>query len=142
MSADLVAAVSPAAIGLLRIFARHNPSTLTQMAVLAGGPVRQQADRLAALRLIRARRGVPQSDSRVGAVYQITPAGRAVVVAADHAAQTAPPKPAHKARKSDYDGADLRPYTGRPGANEWNSHPSRIGNELRYRDGRAERAPA
>jgi len=36
----------------------------------------------------------------------------------------------------DYDGKELRPYEGRPGANDALALPSRIGNELHYRDGR------
>ncbi len=35
-----------------------------------------------------------------------------------------------------YDGKELRPYEGRPGANDALALPSRIGTELRYRDGK------
>ena len=42
----------------------------------------------------------------------------------------------HRAMRGQYDGAELRPYTGRPGAMHAFSLPSRMGNQLRYRDGR------
>ncbi len=35
-----------------------------------------------------------------------------------------------------YDGKEMRPYEGRPGANDALKVPSRIGNTLHYRDGR------
>jgi hypothetical protein len=35
-----------------------------------------------------------------------------------------------------YNGAELRPYDGRPGANDALRLPSRIGATLHYRDGR------
>ena len=35
-----------------------------------------------------------------------------------------------------YDGKEMRPYEGRPGANDALALPSRIGTELRYRDGK------
>lgn len=35
-----------------------------------------------------------------------------------------------------YDGAELRPYQGRPGANDALALPSRIANRLHYRDGK------
>lgn len=39
-----------------------------------------------------------------------------------------------------YDGAELRPYQGRPGANDALAMPSRIADRLFYRDGRQEDA--
>lgn len=38
--------------------------------------------------------------------------------------------------KGHYNGKELRPYEGRPGANDALAIPSRMGNELRYRDGK------
>ncbi len=35
-----------------------------------------------------------------------------------------------------YNGKELRPYEGRPGANDALALPSRIGNALHYRDGK------
>lgn len=35
-----------------------------------------------------------------------------------------------------YDGAELKPYQGRPGANDALALPSRIANRLHYRDGK------
>lgn len=40
--------------------------------------------------------------------------------------------------KGDYDGAELKPYQGRPGANDALGLPSRISDRLHYRDGRIE----
>ena len=37
---------------------------------------------------------------------------------------------------SHYDGRELRPYAGRPGATDALALPSRIGKRLHYRDGR------
>ena len=45
----------------------------------------------------------------------------------------------NSASRGDYDGAELRPYQGRPGANDALAIPSRFGDELHYRDGRVER---
>lgn len=42
----------------------------------------------------------------------------------------------HRGMRGQYDGAELRPYNGRPGAMHAFSLPSRMGNQLRYRDGR------
>lgn len=39
-----------------------------------------------------------------------------------------------------YNGAELRPYQGRPNANDALALPSRIANRLFYRDGRVEAA--
>ena len=39
----------------------------------------------------------------------------------------------------DYTGAELRPFDGRPGAMDAFDKPSRIGNALTWRDGRAEK---
>lgn len=41
----------------------------------------------------------------------------------------------------DYQGRELQPYQGRPGAMDAFSLPSRMGNWLYYRDGRIERMP-
>ena len=38
-----------------------------------------------------------------------------------------------------YDGAELRPFAGRPGAMDAFARPSRMFNQLHYRDGRVER---
>lgn len=38
-----------------------------------------------------------------------------------------------------YDGAELRPFDGRPGAMAAYSLPSRVGSQLVYRDGRVEK---
>lgn len=43
--------------------------------------------------------------------------------------------------RDDYDGAELRPFDSRIGANDALEIPSRFGNELRYRDGRVEVLP-
>lgn len=40
---------------------------------------------------------------------------------------------------NDYQGAELRPFDGRPGANDALACPSRVGQRLFYRDGRVER---
>lgn len=40
-----------------------------------------------------------------------------------------------------YDGAELRPFAARPGATHALGMPSRMGQELRYRDGRIDRLP-
>lgn len=37
-----------------------------------------------------------------------------------------------------YDGKEMQPYQGRPGANDAMNLPSRMGNLLHYRDGRTE----
>lgn len=44
---------------------------------------------------------------------------------------------AHLTTTGGYDGAELRPYQGRPGANQALSLPSRFGRHLRFRDGSA-----
>lgn len=41
-------------------------------------------------------------------------------------------------QRSNYDGAELRPFTGRPGAMDAFEHPSRVGGRVFYRDGRVE----
>ncbi len=38
-----------------------------------------------------------------------------------------------------YDGKEMQPYQGRPGANDALALPSRMGDMLHYRDGRTER---
>lgn len=38
-----------------------------------------------------------------------------------------------------YDGKEMQPYQGRPGANDALALPSRMGDRLHYRDGRTER---
>ena len=42
----------------------------------------------------------------------------------------------HRAMRGQYDGGELKPYAGRPGAMDAFDQPSRMGNQLRYRDGR------
>lgn len=37
-----------------------------------------------------------------------------------------------------YDGKEMQPYQGRPGANDALALPSRMGDRLHYRDGRTE----
>jgi hypothetical protein len=37
-----------------------------------------------------------------------------------------------------YDGKEMQPYQGRPGANDALELPSRMGNRLHYRDGKTE----
>lgn len=44
--------------------------------------------------------------------------------------------------ESSYQGRELQPYQGRPGAMDAFSLPSRMGNWLHYRDGRVEHMPA
>lgn len=39
-----------------------------------------------------------------------------------------------------WDGKELQPFAGRPGANDALALPSRIANRLHYRDGRVEKA--
>lgn len=48
-----------------------------------------------------------------------------------------PPRTYSNTRMTEpYDGAELRPIVGRPGATDALALPSRIGNRLHYRDGR------
>ncbi len=48
-----------------------------------------------------------------------------------------PPRTYSNSRMTErYDGAELRPIVGRPGATDALELPSRIGNRLHYRDGR------
>lgn len=50
-----------------------------------------------------------------------------------------PPQPrSHEVREGDYQGTELEPYAGRPGAMDANNLPSRMGDRLHYRDGRTE----
>lgn len=44
----------------------------------------------------------------------------------------------HRGMSGHYDGAELRPYNGRPGAMDAFAMPSRMGGRLYYRDGRVE----
>lgn len=46
------------------------------------------------------------------------------------------------AMSSTYEGVELRPFNGRPGAMDAFAHPSRMGNRLYYRDGHVEQLEA
>ena len=47
-----------------------------------------------------------------------------------------PPVPSYTPPRWNYDGAELKPYAGRPGATDTQCLPSRVNNRLRYPDGR------
>lgn len=49
--------------------------------------------------------------------------------------------PRYEPPPSVYNGAELRPFEGRPGANQALALPSRFGRQLHYRDGRVESVP-
>ncbi|WOI43759.1 hypothetical protein [Acidovorax sp. BLS4] len=45
-------------------------------------------------------------------------------------------QPIHAVKSGHYQGAELRPFQGRPGANQANALPSRVGRRLHHPDGR------
>lgn len=49
-----------------------------------------------------------------------------------------PPQRSYTPGESSYQGTELEPYTGRPGAMDACDMPSRMGDRLHYRDGRVE----
>lgn len=49
-----------------------------------------------------------------------------------------PPQRSYTPGESSYQGTELEPYAGRPGAMDACALPSRMGNRLHYRDGRVE----
>lgn len=49
-----------------------------------------------------------------------------------------PPQRSYTPSEGNYQGTELEPYAGRPGAMDACALPSRMGNRLHYRDGRVE----
>lgn len=77
--------------------------------------------------LIKASKAIP------GLIEISTPGMRKIGI---NATKLTPPKTS-KISDDHYDGAELRPYTGRPGCNDSLALPSRYMNQLHYRDGRS-----
>lgn len=95
-------------------------------------------------------------DGKRATLYSLSTRGKVALTALTHAkADTPPPVRTYDVvptvavprgetwtpRHGEYDGAELRPYTGRPGANDAMALPSRTFNRLRYRDGRVMELP-
>lgn len=69
-------------------------------------------------------------------VYAITDRGRRAIYPVDQSLVAQPRRPVFT---DIYDGAELKPFEMRPGANDALMHPSLISGERRWRDGRRER---
>jgi hypothetical protein len=142
MTPSSPAFLSPDHLAVLRAVARMDLSLGTVIAQSLGRPV---SDDLAELRLQGHIREVssPRHDGTPGHLYTITSKGREALQAQDAQAPTTPmptlgPRP--PLRRETYTGSEMLPFTGRAGSMDALKYPSRVGNQLRYRDDGA--APA
>jgi hypothetical protein len=137
MTPSSPAFLSPDHIAVLRAVARMDLSLGTVIGQSLGRPV---SDDLAELRLQGHVREVssPRHDGTPGHLYTITTKGRDALQGRDEAPSNAAPTPTlgprPPLRRETYTGSEMRPFTGRAGSMDALKYPSRVGNQLRYRD--------
>lgn len=128
--------LSPDHLAVLRAVARMDLSLGTVIGQSLGRPV---SDDLAQLRLQGYVREVSSSrhDGTPSHLHTITAKGREALQGQDETAPATPmptlgPRP--PLRRETYTGSEMRPFTGREGSMDALKYPSRVGNQLRYRD--------
>ncbi|MGO4395691.1 hypothetical protein AB4Z46_30475 [Variovorax sp. M-6] len=136
MTAPSPAILTPDHLAVLRAVARMDLSLGTVIGQSLGRPV---SDDLAALRTQGYVREVssPRQDGTASHLHAITAKGREALLGQDEqrvtaAVPTTGPRP--PLRRETYTGSEMRPFTGRAGSMDALKYPSRVGNELRYRD--------
>ena len=130
------ALLSPDHLAVLRAVARMDLSLGTVIGQSLGRPVSED---LAALRAQGYVRDVasPRHDGTASHLQAITAKGSEALRSQDGQGVSAPvpttgPRP--PLRRETYTGSEMRPFTGRAGSMDALKYPSRVGNELRYRD--------
>ncbi len=138
MTSSSPAPLSPDQFAVLRAVARMDLSLGIVIGQSLGRPV---SDDLAALRLQGYVREVssPRHDGTPSHLHTITAKGREALQGHEEqpVVSTAPtptlgPRP--PLRRETYTGSEMRPNTARAGSMDALKYPSRVGNELRYRE--------
>lgn len=144
MTPSSPAFLTPDHLAVLRAVARMDLSLGVAIGQSLGRPV---SDDLAELRAQGYVREVssPRHDGTPSHLYTITASGREALRGQDEQGASAPvptigPRP--PLRRETYTGSEMRPFTGRAGSMDALKYPSRVGNQLRYRDDVSEPAPA
>lgn len=142
MTASTSALLSPDHLAVLRAVARMDLSLGIAIGQSLGRPVTED---LAALRAQGYVREVssPRHDGTPSHLQTITAKGSQALQAQDGLSASAlmptiGPRP--PLRRETYTGGEMRPFTGRAGSMDALKYPSRVGNELRYRDDGSEPA--
>ena len=140
MTLQSPASLTPDHLAVLRAVARMDLSLGIAIGQSLGRPV---SDDLAALRAQGYVREVssPRHDGTPSHLHTITPQGREALQAHGEQGVTTPqptvgPRP--PLRRETYTGSEMLPFTGRAGSMDALKYPSRVGNQLRYRDDGAE----
>lgn len=136
MTASPSAFLSPDQLSVLRAVARVDLSHGVAISQSLGRPASED---LAVLRAQGYVREVvsPRKDGTPNHLHTITPRGREALQSHDEqcivaAVPTTGPRP--PLRRETYAGTEMHPFTGREGSMDALRYPSRVGNQLRYRD--------
>ena len=134
--------LTPDHLAVLRAVARMDLSLGNAIGQSLGRPV---AEDLAALRAQGYVREVssPRHDGTPSHLHTITVKGSEALQGQDEqrisaAVPTIGPRPLM--HRETYNGSEMRPFTGRAGSMDALKYPSRVGNQLRYRDDGSEPA--
>lgn len=128
--------LTQAELAVLRVVARMDLILGVAIGQTLGRPAN---DEVAALRMKGYVREIssPRHDGMPSHLYTITAAGSEALRVQDGHRAVAPgptigPRP--PLDRETYAGSEMRPFTGRAGSMDALRYPSRVGNELRYRD--------
>lgn len=128
--------LTPDHLAVLRAVARMDLSLGIAIGQSLGRPVSED---LAALRAQGYVREVssPRHDGTPSHLHTITAKGSEALRGQDEQSVSAPvptigPRP--PLHRETYNGSEMRPFTGRAGSMDALKYPSRVGNQLRYRD--------
>lgn len=112
----------------LNLISRVGALSVPEMVSLVPGMSKQIAWRMSETKLIAS---VPRDDGTSG--YAISRHGRQLIGLERAPGRRTPGR--LLVSGGHYTGAELKPFTGRPGANDHERHPSRMGDDLAYRGG-------
>ena len=136
--------ITPTAAQALQILAQATgPMLRRHIEQQTGQPARGDLWQLRTQGLIASEIGHAAGQGAL-AHYTITPSGRAALARHRREGAHGGTPAAHRlhAPSGAYDGAELRPYEGRPGAMDAFALPSRMGSRLHYRSGAVASAQA
>jgi hypothetical protein len=131
--------LDPELVTVLRAVAHMNLSGISAISQHAGGTVRGALQTLRNRGYIREHTG-HQNDGGATRLYSLTAKGEEALIEMGHGEATMP-IPARAVPRSSgpgtaiYDGSEMRPFVGRPGAMDAFRYPSRVGKRLYHPDG-------
>lgn len=136
MTAPPFASLSPEHLAVLRTVSRMELSLGASIGQNLGRPVAEDLAALCLQGYVR-ETSSPRTDGAPNHLYTITYKGSEALRRQDEQSVSGPgpttgPRP--PIRRETYTGTEMHPFTGRAGSMDALKYPSRIGDQLRYRD--------